>query len=380
VLATAAALLCAACGGSAAHPGPVVPKRTTARAVWLCRPGLERNPCQSSLTATVVGPRGVLGVSHASDARDPPIDCFYVYPTVSEQTTANANLDIDPQERAVAIAQASRFSQVCRVFAPVYRQLTLRTILAPGGISRADALRAYDGVASAFADYLARYNDGRGIVFIGHSQGATLLIRLLQQTVDRDRDLRARLVSALLMGGNVTVAEGRTVGGDFSHIPACASATQTGCVVAYSSFDQPPSALAFFGRTTSSLDPFAHPSAGVHVLCVNPAAPGGAGGRLLTYFPTRDVSALGFSTAQLGAVTTAWVEFPDEYTAHCVSGDGANWLEIKRPGGRADHRAAVTQLDGPNWGLHPYDVNLALGNLVNLVRSEARAYVAARRG
>ena len=64
---------------------------------------------------------------------------------------------------------------------------------------------------SAFRDYLAHYNDGRGIVFIGHSQGAVILIRLLQQEVDRTPALRNRLVSALLMGGNVTVPKGQLV-------------------------------------------------------------------------------------------------------------------------------------------------------------------------
>ena len=51
-----------------------------------------------------------------------------MYPTVSTQPTANANLTMDPQETAVAVAQASRFSQVCNVYAPMYRQLTVAGI------------------------------------------------------------------------------------------------------------------------------------------------------------------------------------------------------------------------------------------------------------
>ena len=108
-------------------------------------------------------------------------------------------------ESEVAIAQASRFSQVCRVFAPVYRQITLSALDHPARITLADALIAYDSVLSAFRDYMAHYNHGRGIVFIGHSQGAAILIRLLKQEVDATPPVRRRLVSALLMGGNVTV-------------------------------------------------------------------------------------------------------------------------------------------------------------------------------
>jgi Protein of unknown function (DUF3089) len=53
----------------------------------------------------------------------------------------------------------------------------------------------------------------------------------------------------------VTVPVGKTVGGDFANIPACQTATQTGCVVAYSSFDATPpagagpsEAAAYLGR------------------------------------------------------------------------------------------------------------------------------------
>ena len=52
-------------------------------------------------------------------------DCFYVYPTVSTETSANADLTVQPAERAAAIVQASRFSQRCTVWAPMYRQVTV---------------------------------------------------------------------------------------------------------------------------------------------------------------------------------------------------------------------------------------------------------------
>ena len=39
-----------------------------------------------------------------------------------EQEGPNADLTIEPQETQIAIDQASRFSQVCRVFAPMYKQ------------------------------------------------------------------------------------------------------------------------------------------------------------------------------------------------------------------------------------------------------------------
>jgi hypothetical protein len=230
--------------GPSATASPAAPSNT----VWLCRPGLADNPCESDLTTSVVSADGSTTTEAATPAKDPPIDCFYVYPTVSAQQTTNANLDIDPEVRAVAVLQASRFSQVCKVYAPIYRQLTVSTLGKPGAATAADRALAYGGVLSAWQDYLANYNDGRGVVLIGHSQGTGMLTQLIASEIDPNPDVRGRLVSALLLGGNVTVAAGQDVGGDFQNIPACRSADQTGCVVAYSSFIEPPPTDSAFGR------------------------------------------------------------------------------------------------------------------------------------
>src|SRR5207248_4369858 len=47
-----------------------------ASTVWLCRPGLHDNPCEASLTTTVVRPDGATSVQAAAPATNPPIDCF----------------------------------------------------------------------------------------------------------------------------------------------------------------------------------------------------------------------------------------------------------------------------------------------------------------
>ena len=120
-------------------------------------------------------------MEHASPAADPAADCFYVYPTVSKQSGVVANLHIDPSEMAVARIQASRFSEVCKVYAPIYPQLTLHALSDPGAITVSDLNAAYASVQTAWEDYLAHYNRGRGFILIGHSQGASMLIKLLQR-------------------------------------------------------------------------------------------------------------------------------------------------------------------------------------------------------
>ncbi len=51
-----------------------------------------------------------------------------MYPTVSDQPTTLSNRQIDPEERSIALYQAARYSQYCRVFAPMYRQVTVTAL------------------------------------------------------------------------------------------------------------------------------------------------------------------------------------------------------------------------------------------------------------
>ena len=375
VVIAVAGVVLVGCGGTKSKRVTAPPSGARGT-VWLCRPGLADDPCTSPLAATVVPARGATHVERARPSSTPAIDCFYVYPTISDEPTINANLAIGFRERLVALAQASRFSQVCRVFAPVYRQITLSALDHPARITLADARVAYDSVRSGFRDYMAHYNRGRGIVFIGHSQGAAILIKLLEQEVDRTPSVRRRLVSALLLGGNVTVRRGQRVGGDFMHIPACSSSHETGCVVAYSSFATKPPANSQFGRTTSDagvriLAPHKL-SPDIRIMCVNPAALAGGTVALDPYIPSLVLTFLPAGSAP--AVRTPWIAFPGEYSAHCRSAGNASWLQVTHIGGTTARRPLLTRLQDPALGLHILDVNIALGNLVQLVRDEALAY------
>jgi hypothetical protein len=341
-------------GSPAAGPAAAASPRDT---VWLCKPGLEKNPCVGDLDTTVVGPGG--GTTRTSDARGgtAPVDCFYVYPTVSGQETLNADRRIGPEQRSVARLQASRFSGGCRMFAPVYRQVTVAGLFS-GGLNQENLSIGYRDVRAAWRGYLRRYNTGRGVVLIGHSQGTGMLTRLVKEEIDPNRAQRRRLVSALLIGGDVTVRKGRDRGGDFKHVRACRSARQSGCVIAYNSFLTPPAPSAFFGRAGSLFLPRPN-AAELEVLCTNPAALRGGSGELL--LEMRD--------------SGAWRRYTGLYSGRCISANGANWLQVTDMAKAADPRPRLSESLGLAWGLHNYDVNLALGNLVPLVERQARAYL-----
>jgi hypothetical protein len=107
-------------------------------------------------------------------------------------------------------------------------------------------------------------------------------------------------------------------------------------------------------------------------MCVNPASPAGGTAVLDPYIPSLVLAFLPAGSAP--AVRTPWISFPGEYSARCESSGNATWLQVKRIGGSADRRPLLTHLQDPALGLHVFDVNIALGNLVQLVRSEAAAY------
>lgn len=198
-----------------------------AKTVWLCKPGASPDPCTPGLSTTVYSPTlHPLSVSHPKAVKHPAIDCFYVYPTVSDQKTEHATLHVDPEENSIALYQAARYSQYCRVFAPMYRQVTVPYLQRAGGESLAALALPLADVRAAFKEFLADYSHGRGFVLIGHSQGSFLLRELIAKDIDPKPALRKRLVSAIILGGNVLVKRGSGVGGDFKHVPACRSATQ----------------------------------------------------------------------------------------------------------------------------------------------------------
>src|SRR5215218_734507 len=84
----------------------MLPAGAHAATTWLCKPGANPNPCVGSLQTTVIDPSGQSHVENQPNAKKPPIDCFYVYPTVSDDQATNSDLSIDPEEISIAQYQA----------------------------------------------------------------------------------------------------------------------------------------------------------------------------------------------------------------------------------------------------------------------------------
>lgn len=321
---------------------------------WLCRPGLDRSPCSIPLDVTAVTPAGRERIALAP-AADPTFDCFYVYPTVSTATGRNAPLASAPEIVRVVQAQAAQMQRSCRLFVPLYRQITLRG-LARGGLTDPQARGlAQADVVAAFRDYLDRYSDGRPFLLLGHSQGATVLTSLVQSEIDGDAALRSRLVSAMLIGGSVWLAPGSSTQGTFQNVPPCRSSSQTGCVVAYNTYGSAPPASGLFGRTTE----------GRTTLCVNPASLAGGAADLDAIVPV---------PSSPGAVdVAAFASFPGSLRGECRSDASHTWLQVEQTSASSLPAGSLAPTPTPAWGLHRYDVTVALGDLVRLAAAQGAA-------
>src|SRR5262245_15095557 len=351
-------------------------------ATWLCRPG-RTDACAIDLNTTIVAANGALTREEFKAAENPPIDCFYVYPTVSSDKTANSDMTIDAAERGVIRSQFARFRAACRVYAPMYRQVTLAALRAgiAGAPMQVDRALGYNDVVDAWNYYLQHDNNGRGVVLVGHSQGSGVLTQLIREQID-GKPVQSRLISALLLGTSLPVPKGKDVGGAFQHVPLCHSANDIGCVIAYASFRStiPPPDNSRFARVQGE---------NMQAACVNPAALGGGRGELHAYLSAGGESITGSSAQPRAWVTpaksidTPFVSVPGLLTAQCVANEKGSYLEVTVNGNPADPRTDDIVGDvmqngqvNASWGLHLIDVNLAMGNLLDVVRSQGKSYLA----
>lgn len=213
-------------------------------------------------------------------------------------------------------------------------------------------------------------NKGRGVVIVGHSQGSGQITRLIASKID-GQPAQAQFVSAYIMGTALQVPKGKDVGGSFKSIPVCKKADQTGCVISFSSYRDniPPSDNANFGVGRN----------GNEAVCTNPAAMTGGKAQPKAYFTLfgRDEKR---EYVKGKTITTPFVMVPGKLTTECVSEGNHTYLKVHLNTDAKDLRAdpltdvmAAGKPD-PSWGLHLNDANLGMGDLVDIVDKQGKAW------
>jgi hypothetical protein len=283
------------------------------------------------------------------------IDVFYIQPTTFPGPGWNADFR-DASVNAITDGgvmktQATAFSDCCDLYAPRYRQASARA----AGSTTGDGAKAYDfayqDVLRAFTYYLQHDNHGRPFILAGHSQGALLSARLLEEVIDGKPEAK-RLVAAYIVG--IGLPQG-FFGKAYKTVGICRRPDDTGCVVSWNSFVPGSDVTAYLAHSESRyVDRFGDdPSKAI--LCINP----------LTFDLDRPA---GDAKLHLGAVRDAASiasPVPGLVGAECKNG-----ILFVDAGGAAGVLKPL-----PNGSLHLQDIELFYGNLRKNAGVRGRAWL-----
>lgn len=339
------------------------------KANWACRPDVSGDACDGDLTAVEVLPNGTTQLVAHLPAAAPKIDCFYIYPTVDLNVLPGLHQNIqDKSEPAKTTAiQAARLSEVCRVFAPLYRQVTIGTYVTASQDRELCFDVAYDDVRRAFEHYLQNDNQGRGFVVYGHSQGAQITSRLLRERIETDSAIRARLVAALPIGWPIGTDASLATGGSFKTVPICKTKQELGCAMGYRSY-------AAGNMFPTDAAQFSEGTVGVCTLPPDPAS--GQTTLSRSYFPS-NLDSGGMFPASI-ASQAPFVLYRRMYKARCVSQGSSKAMEVslaQEPGDARPNPLNFSSLIlASSNGTHIMDVQFTEGDLIDVIAAKAAAY------
>jgi hypothetical protein len=335
---------------------------------WLCRPDIDDqfDICDRDLSSTIVFADGTAQIEPGPGSADRSVDCFYVYPTVSGDLTDNSDL-VPGAEIGVTYIQAARYRSACRLYAPVYRQITLAALNSGKYFDSEVADVAYGDVLDAFKHFVAN-GEGRGFILVGHSQGSTHLIRLIQEEIETNPYLADRMIAAHLLGWTIALPSGDDLGGTFAATPPCTFDNDTHCFVNYVSYRKtapPEPGTAVFGITG---DP------DTRAACTHPVDLGAGLLNLDSNFSIGQLQPYS-DPADNAAITTPFVKVPGLLLGECIEEDGKGYLAITVDADPADPRVDDVEDFLPGWGLHLIDMPLAQEDLVRLAEKQAEVWL-----
>ncbi len=141
------------------------------------------------------------------------VDTFFLYPSsyISPKEEFRPFADIR-DENMVRIAniclniQGGVFEQDTNVFAPLYRQVDPEygfQMIKEGKEHLLEKVILAD-VQESFSYYINNLNNGRPFILAGHSQGSTLLMRILSGYLGKHKNVLRNMVAAYMIGYSIT--------------------------------------------------------------------------------------------------------------------------------------------------------------------------------
>jgi hypothetical protein len=179
-------------------------------------------------------------------------DVFYVHPTsyMNDKDGMNARLDNKEANKGAEAAyqrQATAFKETCNIYAPRYRQASIKVLSMPEKDRDKYLNIGLEDVRKAFLYYLKHYNNGRPFILASHSQGSQIIRNFLLKyasLVDRKK-----LVAVYAIGYTITADDIKKMG-----LTLAVKPNQTGGIIVWNTA----------GKNGKS--PVVEPGA----LCVNP--------------------------------------------------------------------------------------------------------------
>lgn len=268
---------------------------------------------------------------------------FFVHPTsYVNRSSWNAPLideEANETARIYIKGMASPFGTAQEIWAPRYRQATIGAFLTDAPEADMAIEAAYEDVAQAFREFLAKTDPDLPIVLAGHSQGALHLLTLLREEVARP-EIARRVAAVYAIGWPISLDRDIAA----LNFPQCERPDQTACIASWSSFAEPADTDDLMETYGASIGFDGVARGDSTILCTNPLT-GAAGGaapasaNMGTLVPSED--------------NTSGTLLPGAVPARC---DPRGILLIGDP---PEMGAAV--LPGNNY--HVYDIPLFWANL-----------------
>jgi hypothetical protein len=222
---------------------------------WIARPDIPHNAAEWR--------PGDFPPPQAASKR---VAAFYIHPTTylrgDRWNAPMYDQESGWRDELFTQSQASAFNNVAELWAPRYRQAAYGAFLLNSEDARKALDLAYSDVAAAFDAFL-RANPTGPIILASHSQGSLHLIRLLREQKEA---LRGRLVAAYVAGWPISTTTDLPELG----FPACTSPVQTGCILSWMTFGDPPNPKLILADWQQTRGLAGGERRRKDILCVNP--------------------------------------------------------------------------------------------------------------
>ena len=173
--------------------------------------------------------------AYFAEGKDKDADLFLICPTVDMGEEGNLNMSMDDDEAKSSFIGALNmergiYDERTEMYAPFYRQMTFPVYQERKAEEGEYLDTAYSDVKDAFIYYMEHINGGRPFILAGFSQGAQMVLLLLEDLFDEPA-LQDSLIAAYCIGWKVTKEDLDA----YPHLRMAKGEYDTGSIISFNS-------------------------------------------------------------------------------------------------------------------------------------------------